>query len=99
LEKRSEMISILTASESDIPVFPQPVRLGFEVTVDDVAFSLLETPGNNNNSVAFPDPSAFFIFPLILTHERYTVKAADRNMVCPMHGLCNGKLFVIPFFG
>jgi hypothetical protein len=83
---------------SDIPVFPEPVRLGLEIPEDDIAFLILETPRSDDNRIAFPDPGPLLDLSLDPAHAGDTVDAPDADMICPEHLFSKGELFVIPLF-
>jgi hypothetical protein len=84
--------------KSEIPVLPQPVRLGREVPVDNIAFVILKAPGSDDEDVPFPDPDAFFDLTLDSPHPGYSVVTPHPDMICPHHEIRKSKLFVRPFF-
>lgn len=83
----------------EIPVLAQPVRLGRQVAVDDIAFLVLETPGSDNHNVAFPYPGAFLDLSLDSAHTGDTVITSDTDVVCPHHEVCECELLTSPFLG
>jgi len=74
-----------TALLAEVVVLLEPVNLGPDVTVDDVALFILETPGNNNQEVALAYPEPLLDLALDPPHARDTVLATDADMVCPEH--------------
>ncbi len=82
-----------------IPVLAQPVRLGRQVTVDDVTLLILETPRGDNHNVAFPDPSPLLDLSLDPAHAGDSVIAPDADMVCPHHEISECELLASPFLG
>jgi hypothetical protein len=95
----SEYTNLKKSGGSEIPVLPQPVYLGRQVAVDDIALIILETPRDNNQGIPFPDPDALFYLPLDPPHTGDPVKTAHTDMVCPHHQVGGTKHLVIPFFG
>ena len=87
------------AKKSEIIVLPQPVSLGWQVPVQDIAFLVLETPGDNDQDVAFADPCPLLDLALDPAHPLDTVVAPDADMVCAHHQFGTGKLFVESLFG
>ena len=79
----------------EIPVFPQPVRLRRQVPVKDVAFLILETPRDDDEDVAFPDPRPFLDLAFNPSHPFNSVLASDPDMVCSQHQSGAGKLFAV----
>ncbi len=82
-----------------IPVLTQPVCLGREVAVDDIAFFVLETPRGDNYDVAFPYPGALLDLSLNPAHAGDAVVTPDPDMVCPHHEVSECELFTSPFLG
>jgi len=80
---------------SEIMILPEPVRLRGQVPVQDVAFFVLETPGDHDKDVPLPDPCPFLDLAFDPAHTFDTVKTAHADMVCPQHqpGAC--KLFAV----
>ena len=69
----------------EVIVLLEPIDLGLDITVDDIALLILETPGNNNQEIAFTDPEPLLDLTLDPTGARHTVLASDTYMVCPEH--------------
>ena len=84
---------------SEIIIFAQPVCLGGQIAVDDIALLVLETPRDNDNDVALADPGTLLDLALDPAHPLHAVLAADPDVVCPHHQFRDGKLFVHAFFG
>jgi len=82
-----------------IPVLAQPVSLGWQVAVDDIALLVLETPGGDNHDVAFPDPGALLDLSLDPAHAGDTIVTPDTDMVCPHHEVSECELLTGPFLG
>lgn len=82
-----------------IPVLAEPVRLGWQVAVDDIALLVLKTPGRDNNYIAFPYPGALLDLPLDSAHAGNPIVAPDPDMVCPHHEVSECKLLIGPFLG
>ena len=78
----------------EIIILPQPVGLRREVTVENIAFVVLETPWHNNQDVAFADPCPLLDLAFYPAHALDTIHAADADMVGTHHQFCAGKLFV-----
>jgi len=84
---------------SDIPVPPEPLNLGRQVPVQDIALLVLEGPRGHDQDIPFPYPDPFLYLPLDPAHPGYAVIAPDTDVVCPHHQLCRGELLAIPFLG
>lgn len=84
--------------DSKIPVLPQPVRLGWQVTVDDIALVILKAPGGNDQDIPFPDPDALFDLALDPSHPADPVITPYPDMISPHHEISKSKLFICPFF-
>jgi len=84
---------------SEIPVLAQPVSLGWQVTVDDIAFLILETPGGDNQDVTFAYPCALLDLSLDPAHPGDTIVTPDPDMICTHHEICECELLIGPFLG
>jgi len=82
-----------------IIIFAQPVCLRGEVAVQDIALLVLETPGDDDDNVAFADPCPLFDLTLDPAHALHAILAADADVVCSHHQFRNGELLVQAFFG
>ena len=82
-----------------IPVLAQPVRLGWQVAVDDIAFLVLETPRGDNHDVAFPYPGTLLDLSLDSAHAGYAIVTPDTDMVRPHHEVRECELLTGPFLG
>jgi len=91
-------IKTIKKRESDVPVLPQPVGLRLEVPVDDIAFLILDAPGNDNDGIAFAYPLSLLYLALDPAHAGNTVNTLDADMICPHHCFGTGKLLIVPFF-
>ena len=80
---------------SEVVVLSQPVNLGREVPVQDVAFFILETPRDDDQDISFPDPGAFLDLALDPAHPFYTIRTTDLDMVRPHHQLGAPELFAV----
>jgi hypothetical protein len=76
-------------------VLPQPVSLRGEVTVQDIAFLILETPWYYDQDIAFTDPCPLLYLTLDAPHPLYAIEATDPDVVCSHHQFCAGKLFAV----
>jgi hypothetical protein len=92
-------VFLIKSEKSEITVLPQPVSLGREVAVDNIALVILEAPWRDNQDIPFPDPDPLFDLPFDPAHAGNPVIAADADMVCPHHQVCKSELFIGPFFG
>lgn len=72
-------------------VLLEPVYLGPDVAVDDIALLVLETPWNNDQEIPLADPEPLLDLALDPPGARDTVLAADTDMVCPEHQLRPAK--------
>lgn len=86
-------------SRSENPVFLEPVDLGLAVAEDDVALFVLETPGDDDQEVAFPDPGPLLYLAFDAPHAGDPVVAADADMVGPEHQFGPGELLEILLSG
>jgi hypothetical protein len=76
----------------EIIILPQPVCLRGQVTVEDIAFLILETPRDHDEDVAFADPCPLLDLPLDPAHPHHAIVTADADMVCAHHQFSAGKL-------
>lgn len=83
----------------EIPVLAQPVSLGWQVAVDDIALLVLEAPRGNDQDIAFADPCALLDLSLDPAHPCNAIVTPDPDMVCPHHEVCECELLVGPFLG
>jgi hypothetical protein len=70
---------------AEVVMLLEPVHLGPDVTIDDIALLILETPGNNNQEIAFAYPESLLDLALDPPHPRDAVLATDADVVCPEH--------------
>ncbi len=84
---------------SEILIAPEPFDLRAGVPVNNIAFFILEVPGNDNENVPFADPDLLFYLPLDSPHPRHAVITADTDMVCTHHEFCNPEHLPVPFLG
>lgn len=63
----------------------EPVYLGSDVAIDNIALLVLETPGDDDQKIAFAYPEPFFYLAFDSPGACDAVLAADSDMVCPEH--------------
>lgn len=73
----------------------QPFNLWPGIPVENIAFIVLEAPGDNDKEIPLPDPQAFLDLAPDPSQPGYPVRAADRDMTGPEHRFCTGKLFLV----
>jgi len=69
----------------------EPVYLGLDVAVDNIALLVLETPGNNDQEIAFAYPEPLLDFALDPSGTRDAILATDADVICPEHQIGPGK--------
>ena len=69
----------------------EPVDLGSDVAVDDIALLVLETPGDDNQEVAFAYPEPLLDLALDPPGACDAVLATDAYVVCPEHQVGPGE--------
>jgi hypothetical protein len=74
---------------------PKPFDLRSGVTVNDIAFVILEIPRDDDQDIPFTDPDFLFDLPLGQSHAGHTVKTPDTDMVCVHHQLGAPELFTV----
>ena len=79
---------------SEIIVLAQPVCLRRQVPVQDIALLVLETPRDDDEDIAFPDPGALLDLALDPAHPLGAILAADADMVGAHHQFGHRELFV-----
>src|SRR5512136_83813 len=82
---------------SDVPVPTEPLHLGRQVPVQDIALLVLEGPGGDDQDVPLPDPDSLLDLPLDPPHPGDPVVTPHPDMVGPHHQLRRGKLLPVPF--
>jgi hypothetical protein len=82
-----------------IPVLAQPVCLGRQVAVDDIALLVLKTPGGDNHDVAFPYPGTLLDLSLDPAHAGDAIVTPYPDMVCSHHEVSECELLTGPFLG
>jgi len=85
--------------KSEIIITPEPLNLRAGVPVDDIAFFILEIPGNDYEDIPFADPDFLFNLALDSPHPCYAIKTTDTDMVCPHHQFCDPKHLPVSFLG
>ncbi len=80
-----------------VPVLPQPVHLGREIPVDNIALVVLETPRDYNQGIPCPYPDALFYLPFDPSHSGDPVKTSHPYVVCSHHQIGGTKHLIIPF--
>jgi len=83
----------------EIIIAPEPFDLWAGVPVDDIAFFILEVPGNDNKNVSFADPDFLFYFSLDPPHSCYAIETADTNMVCTHHQFSEPEYLPVALLG
>ena len=96
---RNEYVLPAWEKKLKVPVFTQPVCLGREIAIHNIAFVILETPGGDNQDVSLPDPDPFFYLSLDPPHTGNTVVTSHPYMVGTHHEIGKSELFIGPFFG
>jgi hypothetical protein len=81
-----------------VVVSSQPVGLCPDISIHDIAFSVLETPGSHDQRISFPYPGPPLHRSLDPAHPGDPVRTPDANVVCPEHQFGLGKLFSSSFF-
>jgi len=84
-------------SSLNIPVSFEPVRLWFEVPVNNITLCILEAPWSNNECIAFPNPGPFLHCSLDSAQTRDPVNTLDTDVICPHHQFSKGELLFVPF--
>ena len=84
---------------SQILIAPEPLDLRAGVPVNNIAFFILEVPGDDNENIPFADPDFLFYLPLDSPHPRHAIKTADTDMVCTHHQFCNPEHLPVSFLG
>jgi hypothetical protein len=81
---------------AEIVVLLEPVYLGFDVPVDDIALLILETPGDDDQEVTFTYPEPLLNLAFDPSRARDTILATDTDMVCPEHQVGTGEDLTVP---
>lgn len=82
----------------DEAVSSQPFCLWFYVSVDNITFRILETPGSNDQGIAFPYPDPFLHLSFDSAQAGDPVSTLDTDVICPQHHFGKGELLSVPFF-
>ena len=85
--------------DSEIIIAPEPFNLRTCIPVDDIAFLILEVPGNDNEDVSFTDPDFLFDLSLDPPHPCHAIKTADTDMICTHHQVSTPKHLPVSFLG
>jgi len=83
----------------EIIITPEPLDLWPGIPVNDIAFFILEIPGNNNENVSFADPDFLFYLTFDSPHPRYAIKTSDADMVCTHHQFSAPEHLPVSFLG
>ena len=86
-------------AKSEVIIAPEPLDLWAGVPVNDIAFLILECPGDHDEDVSFADPDLLFYLSLDPAHPGYPVKAADPDMICAHHEFGTPEHLSVPFLG
>lgn len=84
---------------SQIPVPPQPLHLRTGIPVNDIAFVILEAPGDDDEDVPFTDPDLLLDLALDSPQPGDPVKALHPDVVGPHHQFGLGKHLPVPLLG
>jgi hypothetical protein len=76
---------------SQIAVAAEPLHLRPGVPVDDITLVVLETPGDHDEDVPFPDPNLLLYFAFDPPETGDTVKTPDTDVVSSHHQFGTGK--------
>lgn len=76
----------------------QPVCLWPDIPVHDITLGILETPGDDNQGIAFPDPVPFLHGSPDPAQEGDAIDTPYPDMICSEHQFGYGELLVFPFF-
>ena len=77
----------------------QPLHLWAGIPVHDIAFLVLEVPGNDNQDVPLADPDFLLDLSLDPAHPGNTVKTAYADVVCSHHQFGIAEDLPVPFLG
>ena len=80
-----------------VPVSSQPLDLRPQVPVHDIAFFVLECPGDYEQGIPLPSPDPFLDLALDAAHAGHPVPAPDPDVVCSHHQLGRGEDLPVPF--
>ena len=97
LSNREKMCRVLTKLEIIIP--PEPLNLRAGIAIYNIAFLILECPGDNDQNIPFPYPDLLFYLPLDPAHPGHPVKAPDPDMVCAHHQIGTPEHLAVSFLG
>jgi len=70
---------------SKILITPEPLDLKAGITVNDLAFFVLEVPWNDNENIPLTDPNFLFYLTLDSPHTGYAIETTDPDMICTHH--------------
>jgi len=84
---------------SKILIPPEPFDLGTGITIDDIAFFILEIPGNHYKNIPFADPDFLFDLSLDSSHPGHTIETTDPDMICTHHQFSIPEYFPVAFLG
>jgi len=76
----------------------EPVYLGPDIAVDNVALLILETPGNDDKKVSLTYPEALLDLALDPPDACDSVLTTDPYMIRPKHQVSPGEYFAVSFF-
>ena len=84
---------------SEIIIAPEPLNLRPGIPVDDIAFFILEVPGDYDEDVPFTDPDFLFYLSFYSSHPCHAIKAADADMIGPHHEFSVPEHLPVSFLG
>jgi len=82
---------------AEVVMLLEPVYLGPDVTIDDIALLVLETPGNNDQEIAFAYPEPLLDLALDPPHACDAVLATDADVVGPEHQVGPAEYLPVSF--
>jgi hypothetical protein len=86
-------------NSSEIIVSAEPFDLWAGITVNNIAFFILEVPWDHNQNIPFTDPDLLFNLSFDPAHAGDPVKTPHPDMICTHHQLGAAKHLPVPFFG
>jgi hypothetical protein len=95
----TESLKGIIKKSSKIIIAPEPFDLWSGVTIDNIAFFILEIPGNDNEDIPFAYPDFLFDLSLDSPHPGHTIVTSDPDMVCTHHQFSGTEHFPVSFLG
>ena len=88
-----------TDTISQIIITPEPFDLWAGITVHNIAFFILEIPGNDDEDIPFTDPDFLFDLSLDSSHPGHTIETTDPDMICTHHQFSIAEHLPVSFLG